>query len=198
VPAGAHGKIGPGGYAIIRKVGKAVGMSNTERDLMAPEILEPLLEYLREGMSFKEAAALVGIGATTIRKWMAAGKKDMAAGRYSKVAEFSDSVTKAMAEAKHLRIQALNNASSNPAFWAAAAWWLERRYPSEFGRQDRVNMNLSGSLNVGQVANIVLDESEKDALRNILGKFGTGQGEDGQGEPFGFEPDSETELFPLS
>lgn len=168
-----------------------------EIDITSEEMSGPFLQYLREGMSFREACALIGISRTTARKWINAGKHDLAGGRDSKLAEFAVEVEKALTEAKHLRIQALNNAAAIPAFWAAAAWWLERRYPQEFGRQDRVNMNMSGTLGLNQAANIEVTEVEKDAIRSILGKLGTNQADDSEGEPIGFGSSDSAEFLPL-
>lgn len=168
-----------------------------KKDITSPTFQDAFLEYLREGMSFKEASALVGASPQTLRKYVREGMQDVEGGRDTAIGEFAVEVNKAMAEAKHLRVQALNNASANPAFWAAAAWWLERRYPQEFGRQDRVNMNMTGQLNVG-ISQVEITDEEKDAIRSVLGKYGVNAEDNGEGESFGFGSDSETEQFSLS
>jgi len=155
-------------------------------DVMSHEHVEPLVEYLKEGMFFLEACHLCGIGATTARKWIKAGIADLKAGRESDAALFAQRVNAAMAEAKLLRVRALNQAASNPAFWAAAAWWLERRYPQQFGRQDRMNMNITGNIN--RQTEIEVTEEEVDAIRSVLGKLGESENDDSQENAFGFDP----------
>lgn len=166
-------------------------------DLMRPELIEPLLQYLREGMSFKEACHLVGVAATSVRKYVNAGQHDLQEGRDSHTAEFAVAVTQAMAEAKHLRITALNRAAENPAFWAAAAWWLERRYPQEFGRQDRVNMQLNGNLQMSRAGTIDVSEEEADVIRGVLARVGAIEESDSEENPAGFEPSDPDGDLPL-
>lgn len=174
------------------------GRGRPPLDIMSAELVEPLVEYLGEGMGFKEACHLVGVSPTSVRRWVNAGQHDLDNGRDTANAEFAYRVTQAMAEAKRTRINALNRAAENPAFWAAAAWWLERRYPQEFGRQDRVNMNLTGNLNLGKAAGIEVSEDEADAIRNVLARVGAIQDSDSQEDPLGFESSYENGDLPLS
>lgn len=173
------------------------GRGRPQLDVMNHELVEPLCEYLEEGMGFKEACALVGVAGTTVRKWVNAGQKDLAANRATDNAEFAYRVTQAMAEAKRLRIDALNRAAEHPAFWAAAAWWLERRYPQEFGRQDRVNMSINGNLQLSRAGAIEVSEDEANAIRSVLGRIGVSEDSDSEADAFGFESSNEDGDIPL-
>jgi hypothetical protein len=175
------------------------GRGRPPLDVMNHELIEPLEEYLRDGMFFKEACRLVGVSPTTVGKWVRAGQHDLQAGRETSNAEFAVRVTQAIEYAKHDRIKRIAEAAEkNPAFWTADAWWLERRHPEEFGRQDRINMNLNGNLNLSRVAELDLSEDEINALRGIFGKLGISESGDSQEDPFGLESSDSDGDFPLS
>jgi hypothetical protein len=54
---------------------------------------------------------------------------------------FSDAIEKAEAEAKIRAVGQIVRAAQGGT-WQAAAWWLERRYPKQFGRRDQVDVQL--------------------------------------------------------
>lgn len=79
-----------------------------------------LCRWLKKGCSFKDACAMEGISYETFRTWQ------------SEKSAFSVAIKKAEAECKVARIQTVLKASDKS--WQAAAWWLERRCPDEYGR----------------------------------------------------------------
>jgi hypothetical protein len=58
-----------------------------------------------------------------------------------KDATFRDAVEKAEADAE-VRYSAQVAKAATDGTWQAAAWWLERRRHTDYGRKDRVDMNL--------------------------------------------------------
>lgn len=79
-----------------------------------------LCAWLRKGSSYKDACAMEGISYETFRTWQ------------SEKSAFSVAIKKAEAECKVARIATILKASEKS--WQAAAWWLERRCPDEYGR----------------------------------------------------------------
>lgn len=86
----------------------------------SPQIQAALYKWLRKGCSFKDACAMEGISYETFRTWE------------NEKPAFSVAIKKAEAECKVARIQTVLKASDKS--WQAAAWWLERRCPDEYGR----------------------------------------------------------------
>lgn len=166
--------------------------------LTQPEIKEQFVDFLREGMSIKEASALVGIDYKSAYNWIKRGMMDYRAENYSALAEFAVEVNKALAEAKLLRVQAIKRAMKNPAFWQAAAWWLERRHPEEFGRQDRVNMNLRAEVHAANSQSIDVSEEEANAFRSLIAKAGLIEADDGAEIGAGLGADYEEFDIPFS
>ncbi len=84
------------------------------------QIQAALCKWLKKGCSYKDACAMEGISYETFRTW----EKEKSA--------FSVALKKAEAECKAARIATILKASEKS--WQAAAWWLERRCPDEYGR----------------------------------------------------------------
>jgi len=89
-----------------------------------PERRERILELLRAGNYMETAAACAGISKDTLYKWLSAD------------ADFADAVKEAQAAAEALHISNIAKAAFDGT-WQASAWYLERKYPDRFGRQDR-------------------------------------------------------------
>lgn len=94
-----------------------------------PEREARLLEALRAGNTRKDASLYAGIEQHTFQNWML---------RYS---HFSQAVEKAEADAVVRNVAQIAKAAQTGT-WQAAAWWLERRRPDDYGRRDRVEVTL--------------------------------------------------------
>lgn len=89
-------------------------------------ITREICKFLVNGMKQKEAAALSGVDESTFYIWM-------------KKPEFFQSVKKAELKCKQRNIDIILSAAKGnkkkPGVWTAAAWWLERTCPEEFGQK---------------------------------------------------------------
>lgn len=88
-----------------------------------PEISQQLCTYLSNGSNRTDAVTLSGIHYDTFLTWM------------KERPEFSEAIKKAEATCKQRNIQIVQKAAITT--WTAAAWWLERKYPNEFGLKMR-------------------------------------------------------------
>ncbi|HEX4609607.1 MAG TPA: hypothetical protein VH092_15515 [Urbifossiella sp.] len=75
------------------------------------------------------AASLVEVSPQTLHRWIRRGKAENAPEEYRK---FAVAVATAIAKAVEKRIKQIHNAAE-AGRWNAAAWWLERCHPDEFG-----------------------------------------------------------------
>lgn len=82
------------------------------------EITLEICKYLRAGNTQHDSAVLAGISEDTFYEW-----------RKNKT-EFSEAIKKAEKECKARNIAIIQRAAEKT--WQAAAWWLERRYSSEY------------------------------------------------------------------
>lgn len=93
---------------------------------LTDEIRKSILGDLATGNTRACAAARAGVSDRTLRRWLAAGR----AGRAPYVS-FLSAVKKAEQDAQAFCVRTILAASKKS--WQAAAWFLERRYPTEFG-----------------------------------------------------------------
>jgi transposase len=85
-----------------------------------PETAKRILDGIELGMPYVHAAAYGGVSYETFNQWR------------DKKLEFSEAVKAAEGRAVAGRLARIRQAE--PDHWQAAAWWLERRYPHEFGK----------------------------------------------------------------
>jgi transposase len=88
-----------------------------------------IVEALVAGNTRKTAARLAGIDQGTLENWMR---------RYS---DFSTAVEKAEADAEAHHVANIKTVADDGT-WTASAWWLERRRHQEWGKVDRVEIEV--------------------------------------------------------
>lgn len=89
-----------------------------------PETIERILQLLRTGNYRTVASKAAGISHETFVRWM---REDHA---------FSDAIEKAEAQAQAYHLANIMKAAQDGT-WQASAWYLERRVPEQWGKQDR-------------------------------------------------------------
>lgn len=98
------------------------------RTKYSPKRVELVLDALRHGNTRTAAAAAAGIARGQLYSWM------------ERFPTFRDDVEKAEADAELAMVSKITTAAVES--WTAAAWWLERRRPNDWGRVDRVEITL--------------------------------------------------------
>ncbi len=89
-----------------------------------------ILKNLETGVSREVASRASGVDPETLRRWIRKGE-DAAKGLYH---QFATDVIKAESVAVVDMVQVIHDASQR-GDWRAAAWWLERRRPADWGRR---------------------------------------------------------------
>lgn len=112
--------------------------------------IERMLNGLRLGMTRRAAAAAGGFSKTTLYRMLEADDGTLVTAMENAEAE---------AEGRYTAIIA--RATNDPKNWTAAAWWLERRHPNEFGRRDRVEVKVNVETIAARVAG---DDFDVEAL----------------------------------
>jgi hypothetical protein len=93
-----------------------------------PEVQSAILNALRVGNTRTDSALAAEVSLGSLSEWCR---------RYP---EFLAAVEKAEAEAR-LRFVAIIAVAARTS-WQAAAWWLERRRHEDYGRRDKVDMQI--------------------------------------------------------
>ena len=117
--------------------------------LLDTVIEQTLLDYIRIGTPIRVAVASAGIAEKSFYSWMARGLAERERLSLVKDAkenpteviflQFLQQVERAKAEAITKKVAVIAK-SGNDGDWRAAAWWLERQMPDEFGKTDRVEI----------------------------------------------------------
>lgn len=87
------------------------------------------------GCTREQAALAAGIGERTLYEWL----KDKP--------QLAQALEKAEAAGVLSRLARIQTAAKGGA-WQADAWWLERKFPEQWGRRDKVQVEHSGQLSV--------------------------------------------------
>lgn len=107
-----------------------------------PETCHKIIQAIKQGNYQKTAAAIAGIDESTYYRWIERGKQ----AKSGKYCEFYKSIKKAEEFAKAYYLQQIREAAESGKSWQAAAWYLERKYPDEWGRREQVKMEHFGKL----------------------------------------------------
>lgn len=124
-------------------------------------LTKDLCDALMAGNTIRNSCALAGITEATYYRYMQeAGRAEEG----SPLSEFCKSVKKALADAEHRNVLVIQTAAKT--HWQASAWFLERRYPQEWGRNDKMRLasDEEAPLVVGTVSLFEKSISENGAF----------------------------------
>lgn len=99
-------------------------------------LIDAICTAIAAGNYLKTAAAINGVPVGTVNKWLALGQRDNSAEIFR---VFAAEVQKARAVAEARAVGHITRAASDGQ-WTAAAWFLERTNPNEWGRKERVEV----------------------------------------------------------
>lgn len=135
---------------------------------LTPDKIATIVEAVTAGAFRDQAAAVIGIGRTTLYDYLARGQTDLDNGVTSIYAELQDALTRAEAQAELTAIQIIRQHA--PMDWRAAAWYLERKYPAKWGRSV---VTHEGNLTLGKpVVHAPDSDEERLAIAQILAQAG--------------------------
>jgi nitrogen regulatory protein PII-like uncharacterized protein len=96
------------------------------------EVKGRIINAIRLGLTVEDACTFAGVSRTTYYNWVELGEND------PKYAAFLDELKKAIVERK---VRLLQNIEKHSELnWVPSAWRLERMFPQEFGRKDRLDV----------------------------------------------------------
>ena len=132
---------------------------------LTKKLQEDICGYIENGASFKDACLLANIDITTFCNWRKQGKIDEGNNKDSIYSNFSKATKKAEATFKIYHVQQITKASREQGHWQASAWLLERKYPDEYGKYDR--LKITGDMNILEYDIPVPEEEMKEAQRQL-------------------------------
>jgi transposase len=106
--------------------------SNGRPTKYLPATVDRILTAVRSGTPRIHAGRFAGIADRTMSLWLATKP------------EFKDAVERA--ESEFIAETVARIATHGRDNWQALAWILERRWPADFGRQDRIKLEMEATL----------------------------------------------------
>lgn len=106
-------------------------------DKLTPERQQRIVTAIRAGNTREAAAGYGGVHAATLYRWLAKGK---VARNGSKCRELYEAVKDAENECELTSVAIIRAAAQR--HWTAAAWWLERRRPDQWGRKESLDITI--------------------------------------------------------
>lgn len=101
--------------------------------------VERLLQALRLGNTRRAATRFAEIDSSTFYRWL------------ERSPSFRAQVEQAEADAE-VRFMGRIATAAAAGTWQSAAWWLERRYPADFGQRARVDLHVQVRAEVERIA----------------------------------------------
>lgn len=136
--------------AVAKKASKPRGKGRPTK--ATDETFEKIIEAVKAGVWIEQASHLASIHPSTLYEWVSQGErareleeltgKEMTE-QERRLADFSDTLKKARAEAEARNVALIQKAAQNGT-WQAAAWYLERSAPQRWGRRDRMELTGAG------------------------------------------------------
>jgi transposase len=157
------------------------------RTTILPEVKDRILEALRSGNYAADACGYAGVSTSAFFDWVQRGQIETARREAGEdpiesetiYAEFSDAVRTAKAQARVRNVALIQRAAQDT--WQAAAWFLERTSPQEWGRFNRTEISgpNGGAVQVESASPVELE----DKIRAILAQRGTADTAEGGDAP---------------
>lgn len=97
---------------------------------LTDELADKALDLIKGGATNADVIAWLGVVESTFYAWLKDPKTDPQR-------KLSEGIKKAEVERKLWHLNKIHQAAKN-GDWKASAWYLERRYPNEYARTNRV------------------------------------------------------------
>ncbi|MEM1182106.1 MAG: hypothetical protein AAGM22_27405 [Acidobacteriota bacterium] len=122
---------------------------------LTPEVQDRIITAIRAGNYSRVAAEYAGISERTFYGWLRRGKKAKS-GLYR---EFWCAVQRAEREAEVRAVAMIQK--SMDGNWRAALAFLERKYPSRWGRKDRLSIEVEPREALAELLGLDLDQVDE-------------------------------------
>lgn len=99
------------------------------------ELVKTITEYIKAGNYPEVAASLAGVSRATFYNWLKKGHEHKTGIHH----DFLDSIKEAEDYAEAAAVERIRRSGKDN--WTALAWWLERKHPQKWGRQQTIEID---------------------------------------------------------
>ncbi len=121
--------------------GKRVGMNSEDggHTLCSDELIKQIEEAMLRGLYIIDACNLYGVGKTTWYHWLKMGRQFP--DKYPQCVKFLNVVRRSTSQVQDEFVKPIKTAAVSD--WKAAAWFLEHRFPQQWAKRDRIDVNFN-------------------------------------------------------
>ena len=101
-------------------------------------MIDDLCKVVENGGSNVDACSICMLNPSTFYAWLNRAQEDIALGKKSIYVEFSNRLKVAESKCKMAHLAVINRVALKGDTWQASAWLLERKFPKEYARTDRI------------------------------------------------------------
>lgn len=117
----------------------AMNKPDGSHTLCSDEMINQIEEAMLRGLYIIDACNLYGVGRTTWYHWLKMGRQFP--DKYPQCVKFLNMVLRATSKVQDEFVKPIKTAA--PTDWKAAAWFLEHRFPKQWGKRDQVDFNFN-------------------------------------------------------
>lgn len=146
-----------------------------------PDVIKRLVEALKAGNYIDHACAYAGISRTAYYDWLRRGQEERERIEMGEVPRASEAgfleIVQQVEEARALavvrNVQVIQNAAK-AGTWQAAAWWLERTLPGQYGRRVATELSGPGGGPVDVAVDVLTPEALDARIAELIGEITEG------------------------
>lgn len=127
---------------------------------LTPELAREAIRLVQNGASNSDVISYLGVAESTFYAWLRDPQNDAQV-------ELAQGLKKAETERKLWHLQRIHKAAEE-GDWKASAWYLERRYPNEYARTQRIT---------GEVITTQRSDALTEAIKETARKMERGRTE---------------------
>ena len=127
---------------------------------LTPELAKEAIKLVKGGASNADVIAWLGVAETSFYKWLRDPQNEAQR-------QLAQGMKKAETERKLWHLQRIHKAADD-GDWKASAWYLERRYPNEYARTQRIT---------GEVITTQRSDALTEAIKETARKMERGRTE---------------------
>ena len=110
-------------------------MQMARKSKLNKELIEKAYELVAAGNYDKDIYPILGIDKATWYRWLSEGEKAKSGIKR----DFYDTIKKAEKDAIARNVKVIQTAGER-GNWQAAAWWLERKFPDDWGQKSKLDL----------------------------------------------------------
>lgn len=147
---------------------------------LTDETIEKIKNAIKLGTTLYRAGELAGVSSNTVRVWMRQGEKDIADGKRTRHSRLVEGVQEMTAKVASLVEGSVLHAALHDRDIKASTWWLERRLPEEYGRRDKVEVEVKQQL-TEEFFDMLRERLDDETYQRVLSAVAGNDGSDTAG-----------------